>query len=184
MEHSPIILSILICSLEARGELLFALLAELNKQMENRKDIEILVETDSGEMTVGTKRNTLLSRAQGEYICFIDDDDSIAPNYILSIMKALEKYPDCVGIEGVLRTTGNPDLLFKHSIQFQGWYTGVDAFYRTPNHLNPVKRKIAIEIGFPCKDFGEDHWYSNAIQQRIKTEEYINYPIYIYNKAD
>ena len=187
MEHSSIILSILICSLiERKRELDFICNKLQDQGMIYDKDqkfarIEYITEIDNREKTIGEKRNILLSRARGEYICFVDDDDDVSNDYIESIMKALESKPDCVGIEGIIDYMGIKGI-FKHSRQFQSWYTGPDAFYRTPNHLNPVKREIALRIGFPPKSFGEDQIYSDGIKRMLKTEVYINHPIYFYKK--
>lgn len=186
MEHSSIILSILICSLEERQEQFSFLYSKLYHQInDNNLDscIEVLHETDNGQMPVGQKRNLLLSRAKGDYICFVDDDDDITDDYITSIIDALKTKPDCIGIIGLLRTK-KVDIPFKHSIQFQDWYTGTDAFYRTPNHLNPIKRNIACKVGFPFQNNGEDHYYSKGLKTRLKTEVYIDHPIYIYNKKE
>lgn len=190
MEHSKVILSVLICTLEEREKSFKFIRDKLHEQMRNYyydissdNEIEVEEELDKGEMTIGEKRNKLLLRAQGEYICFVDDDDDISDDYIESIMNALETKPDCVGIEGILKCKAG-DLLFRHSIQFQCWYTGSDAFYRTPNHLNPIKRKIALHVCFPSKNFGEDQHYSDGIKRQLKTEKYIDHPIYFYNKPD
>ena len=114
-------------------------------------------------MSTGEKRNLLLSRAEGKYICFIDDDDDISDDYVSSIMRALEENPDCdcVGIQGLLMSSKG-SFLFEHSIENQGWYTTKapnsddPLFIRTPNHLNPVKKSIAEQIGFPLVTVGED----------------------------
>ncbi len=188
MEQSKVILSILMCSLKEREKLFAFIHAKIFDQILNffnreGKIIEFIYEIDNGEMTIGEKRNKLLLRAQGEYICFVDDDDDVSDDYIESIMNALETKPDCVGIEGILKCKSG-DLIFRHSIQFQCWYTGIDAFYRTPNHLNPVKRKIALNVCFPSKNFGEDQHYSDGIKRQLKTEKYIDHPIYFYNKSE
>ena len=69
-----------------------ALIVELNKQItaSNAQDIvEIITETDEGNLSVGTKRNKVLDRANGEYVCFIDDDDMVTPIYVSKIFIAL-----------------------------------------------------------------------------------------------
>ena len=43
---------------------------------------EVLCETDDGTMSTGSKRNTLLFLAIGEYICYFDDDDWPSPDYL------------------------------------------------------------------------------------------------------
>jgi glycosyltransferase involved in cell wall biosynthesis len=184
MEHSKIILSILICHLFERADkFVFIYNKLLNQSLKFNDKVEICFQGDNGEITIGEKRNKLLLCAQGEYACFVDDDDDVSDDYIESIMTALEEKPDCIGIEGILKCKAG-DLIFRHSIQFQCWYTGIDAFYRTPNHLNPIKRKIALNVCFPSKNFGEDQHYSDGIKRQLKTEKYIDHPIYFYNKPD
>jgi cellulose synthase/poly-beta-1,6-N-acetylglucosamine synthase-like glycosyltransferase len=145
------------------------------------KPVEILVNGDNGNISVGTKRNLLLYSAKGDYVAYVDDDDMVSEDYIDSILKAVESKPDCVGIEGKLESNMGT-FIFRHSIQFQGWYTGSDGFYRTPNHLNPIKRSIAEKIGFPDKMFGEDQLFSHALRRALKTEVYIDHPVYFYKK--
>jgi GT2 family glycosyltransferase len=145
--------------------------------------VEILIEEDSGEINVGAKRNRLLRKSCGAYIVYIDDDDEVSDDYIASILDALEKKPDVVGIEGIMRGEGYAPCLFRHSIQFQGHYTGVDAYYRTPNHLNPMKALIAKRVFFQEIEYGEDKKFSYNIRSMLKKEVYIGHPIYFYNKS-
>ena len=179
MEHPQ--LSILICHLKNRGEIFKILHEKLTKQITTPGSVEIIVAEDNGDISIGAKRNKLLSWAIGDYVAFVDDDDDVSDDYVSSILSAVVTSPDCVGIEGILKSNFG-DMLFRHSIQFQGWYTGVDAFYRTPNHLNPVKRGIAQSIIFPDIQFGEDQRYSDYLQKMLKTEIYIGHPIYFYRK--
>ena len=181
-------LSILICSLSSRQESLKLLRAALSKQLSNvhgSTRVEVLVEIDDGAMNVGLKRNILLQRAVGEYVAYIDDDDMVSDDYISSILKAIESGPDCVGIQGIISVGQNKNL-FTHSIQYGAWYTGSDGvYYRTPNHLNPVRRVLALQIGFPSKsNYGEDLIYSRKLLPFLETEVCVEHPIYFYNSSD
>ena len=176
------LLSVLICTIPSRKNALNCLLKILNNQ--NLEDVEILIEEDDpiNKRTVGEKRNRLLNRSSGKYICFIDDDDIVSMDYISSIKKACRYNPDCVGISGVLVSDTTEPKIFIHSLKFQKW-DFVDGYYvRYPNHLNPVKRAIAIKVGFNnLKNKGEDREYSDAIFKILKTEYYIENITYIYN---
>lgn len=174
-------LSILICHIGSRAYELSNLLAVLSPQVMAMDDQAEIIINSEGPISVGSKRNKLVQSASGDYVAFIDDDDTISPDYISKIFDAIKTQPDCVGIEGVLRQGDQFDVLFRHSIEFAGWYTGPDAFYRTPNHLNPVRRSIALKVKFPEKNFGEDHEYSNELRKHLNTEVYIDGPIYYYN---
>lgn len=176
-------LSILICHLPERQKEIDRLLGILHKQ--DQSNVEILInETDC---SVGMKRNKLLSNAKGAYVSFIDDDDEVPEYYISEIIHAIEKEkPDCVGIVGEMRQSIG-SFLFKHSIEYVSWYTGADGvFYRTPNHLNPIKRGIAEAIGFDSSmSYGEDRKFSDRVRPHLKTEVYIRDKImYYYNAKD
>jgi len=177
-------LSILICSLKARSLQLNKLLLHLNKQQKGREHIEVITSVDDGEMKIGAKRNKLLGLAGGEYIAFIDDDDWVADNYIDLILEAIETEPDCVGINLTYTLNGkNPETAI-HSLKYKEWVTrkvGTKNFYeRTPNHLNPVKKEIALRAKFPEEDHGEDHVYSNELRHILQNEVMIEAPIYFY----
>jgi glycosyltransferase involved in cell wall biosynthesis len=174
-------LSILICSLHSRKESLGRLLTELQKQ--RTPMVEILVIKDDGELTIGKKRNMLLHKATGKYICFIDDDDMVSEDYISRILQACSLSVDCVGIEGIMATNGKSPTRFAHSIVYKKWSKDQknNVYLRNPNHLNPVLRTLAVEVGFnDNKSRGEDKEYSDKLQPLLYTEAYINKPIYRY----
>ena len=171
-------LSILICSLKSRETLLMNLARILKMQGDSR--VEILSIIDNGEISIGEKRNKLLYSAKGEYVCFLDDDDMISPFYIPNILKALEKTPDCVGFKGIITQKNKEQKIFIHSIKYNSWYEENNIYYRCPNHLNPIKKELAISIGFPNLYYHEDQNFSMRIKDLLKTEEFINDPIYFY----
>jgi glycosyltransferase involved in cell wall biosynthesis len=175
--------SILICSLVERKDMLRNLVADLQDQIEENDyedEVEILAQVDNKENTTGYKRNILLKRATGDYIAFFDDDDEPTPDYIKLIRNAIETNPDVVGIRGVLFFNGAYQGIFEHSIKHKQWINQDKTFVRPPNHLNPVKRELAVAAGFPDKVFGEDMDYSMKLLPLLKTEEMIPTPIYHY----
>jgi hypothetical protein len=74
-----------------------------------------------------------------------------------------------------------------HSLKYTHWYDEINNenpnlrnYYRNPNHLNPVKREYALAVKFPEINVGEDKDYSYKIKQFLKTESYIEKPLYHY----
>jgi glycosyltransferase involved in cell wall biosynthesis len=177
-------LSILIPTLESRAALLAELLSVLAPQLTS--EVEVLTEADDGTRSIGHKRNALLQRAGGEYVCFIDDDDLIACDYVEKILAAMVSGPDCVGMHLLHFVDGVLAGFTYHSIKYSNWHhstdhsTGYIRYYRNPNHLNPVKREHALQCRFPDISFGEDRTYSMQIRKFLKTERYIVEPIYYY----
>lgn len=182
-------LSILIPTLENRAYQLAQLLNTINLQLLELKAqdrVEIKMVCDRGEQSIGAKRNELLRMANNEYVCFIDDDDMIEPNYIRDVLKAIESNPDCVSLTGIITWNGvNPEK-FEHSIKYSEWKTndtGPVKYERTVNHLNVIKASIAKAYKFPDIYFGEDHSWSQQIHASglLKNEYYIDNVLYNYN---
>ena len=184
------LLSILICSLRSRDSSLVRLVVKLRGQIASEKAdgmVEILTNQDDGEMLIGTKRNLLMQQARGEYVCFVDDDDDVADDYVSKIVRAvLSDRPDCAGIEGRILLRGRWHT-FYHSTRFRKYSRDRSAgrFFRPPNHLNPIRRDIASRFPFSDKDSGEDTDYAMSLLNAgaLSTEVYIDGPIYIYTPA-
>lgn len=172
------LLSILICSLKKRKKELNRLLSILKPQL--NEDVEVITMVDDGKCEIGKKRNTLLKKASGKYVCFIDDDDLITEDYVNKILSGCLYNPDSIGIEGIITTNGKDPKIFKHSIRYEKWGTIDDVYVRSPNHLNPIRRSIALKIMFEEISHGEDWKFSHEIFKHLKKEYYIKGPIYKY----
>jgi glycosyltransferase involved in cell wall biosynthesis len=171
-----------ILHLPKRADVYNKLIAVLNAQIAaaNAQDIvEIITETDNGENTVGKKRNTVLDKARGEYVCFIDDDDMVTDIYVSKTLKALESRPDVVEIVGFLPKYNLP---FIHNLNCGGHFRKDGIQFRTPNHLNTIKTSIAKEVRYPEISHGEDQDYSHRLWSSglMKTESLIGDRMYIY----
>lgn len=176
-------LSILICHLTDRKALLDRLMAVLQPQVDAADgDVEVLIETDSGEMTTGKKRNILLDKANAGWICYIDDDDICAQDYCSKILSALESNPDCVSMKGVLYRSGEQPRNFYHSIKHgKEWFEKDSEYFRPANHLNAVRRELALQVKFPEITVGEDHSYSSRLFPLLKTESETEGVLYEYH---
>jgi glycosyltransferase involved in cell wall biosynthesis len=148
--------------------------------------VEVLVEQDDGELPIGAKRNNLLEKAEGAYIAFVDDDDLVAENYVKLVLEAVVSHPDVVGIHLIMTTNGLEPEKSYHSLEHRSWWDRPDPengrriYYRNPNHLNPVKRHIAMQVKFPPSNHGEDRDYSMRLLPLLQTEVVIKEPIYFY----
>ena len=172
-------LSILTCHLKSRRLFLEQLVQCLEPQL--TPEVEHLIDDTDG-LSIGVKRNSLLARASGGYVAYVDDDDILSHNYVSLILAAIQTNPDCVGIRGVLQDYGKVQGVFEHSIRHKDWVTkdGDIKWLRPPNHLNPIRREHALKAGFPDMNCGEDFHYSMAVQPYLKTEIFIEPVIYLY----
>lgn len=171
-------LSILVCSLNSRDHFLQRLVKRVNPQLTD--EVEFLVNVDDGNKSIGQKRNELVNGSTGQYVCFVDDDDLVAEDYVSRILTAIRSEPDCVGIEGVITFDGKNKKKFIHSVRYREWFERRGIYYRCCNHLNPVKRELALKVPFPEKNSGEDHDYSMQMIQHLHNEVFLQGPMYFY----
>lgn len=185
MLKSDFKLSILICTLEVRINAFDKIYSKLQNQIKENKlqnNVEILYFKDDKNHSIGHKRNELLRRSKGEYVCFVDDDDDIHDDYINIICKAIENKTDCISLNGIITIDGENPKNFIHSIKYNRWYEENNVYFRPPNHLNPIKRVIAAQFVFPDINFGEDKaWSMDLVKSGLlKTESVIDKPYYFY----
>lgn len=174
-----IVLSVLIATMPTRKESFYNLLEQLNIQCQFGKPVEILSDSSTNH-NIGVKRNSLLLRSRGKYILYVDDDDSISNDYIEKILEACKSGADCIGISGVITTNGKDQMQWHISKEFKRWFTKRGVYYRTPNHISPVKRELALQAGFPEISHGEDYEYSMRLLPLLKTETVIKGNLYHY----
>lgn len=156
-------------------------LAELRQILDPQLTAEVEVIIDhSMNYNIGTKRNKLLSLACGKYIVMIDADDLISADYVEKILEACKQDCDCIGISGIITTNGRNEMQWHISKDYMGWFERKNVYYRTPNHISPVKRELALAAGFPEITFGEDYHYSMNLLPFLKTEIKVTGNIYFY----
>jgi glycosyltransferase involved in cell wall biosynthesis len=176
------LLSILIPTLPERKSKLDTLLAILNPQLSD--DIEVLFDDRNRSVTTGEKRNALLEKAIGDYVVFIDDDDTIAKNYINQIMVGILKKVDCCSLIGIINESG-VERTFLHSIKYNRYYEENNVYYRFPNHLNCIKASIAKQFTFPNQTISEDTAWATKIHQSglLKREYEVKKVLYYYTPS-
>jgi len=178
------ILSILICTIPERLAMYQALYSVIEKQIAlvgAFSEVEVLTD-ERTNLPTGTKRNYLLSIAKGEFVVFIDDDDEIHEHYVPIILETIKNNPqvDCIGMRGWVSFDGEKPKNWSISIQHGYWHETDEEYKRTPNHISPVKRNIAIQGKFPEISYGEDLEYSKRIFPLLKTEAFIDKLMYHY----
>ena len=176
------LLSILICTMPKRHQMLQLLNAELTRQQVNTEHVVNIMIDYRMDITIGRKRQDLLACATGKMIVFIDDDDWIHPQYVNLICSRIEDHyvPDCIGMRGWITENGVNRKNWRISKTYGRWYEENNVYYRTPNHISPVRREIAQAVGFPDKSFGEDYDYSMGILPHLQHESFIEEDLYHY----
>jgi glycosyltransferase involved in cell wall biosynthesis len=174
-----LLLSILIASITERQKIFLPRVLESLEAQVRNKPVEILVLTDNRMRSIGEKRNRLLSLAQGEYLCFVDDDDQLSPNYVDHIVEALATRPDCVVFDAWVTLNGKSGKICKYGKEFTPENTA-QAYFRKPNHLMVHKKDKVKDIKFLDINFGEDDEWANRVVAGIETQVRINEVLYNY----
>lgn len=164
-------------------KLLEVVLIQINRT-ECADKIELLIDEDSKEKSIGKKRQNLLERATGEWVVGIDSDDMVVDDYVQDIMIALANNPetDHVGfIEDCTIDGIKSRSIF--SIKNKSWDEREDGYnqVRCANPKSVIRRTKALEIGYEDLRFGEDRIFSEKVTPILQGEVFIDKILYYYN---
>lgn len=169
---------ILIPSLAHRGNLLVELLECLEPQI--CRGVSVRVYRDDREVGYTDKLNTLIQSSKADYVCFVDDDDLVAPNYVKRVLTAMRRHPDYVGFRLRYTKDGVPQLPVFHSLRYPHWYDDANGFYRDFQQFQPIRRDLVA----PWVDHGylsDRHWAGMMrSSRRVKDEVFVNAELYYY----
>lgn len=193
MEAKKPILSILIPTVIGREVFYGKLYDKLWQQIINNnltEEVEIVCECDDRVMSIGSKRQLLVTKAKGKFVVFIDDDDDIPYEYCQLICDAIKNNEDIDAIGFLQQCTfnGGVPVLASLSNRWNDWGENMEQFryVRTPFFPTPMLREYAFQVGYNDMRYGEDHDFSRRLKQSglIKNEFFIDkimyYYIYVY----
>lgn len=136
---------------------------------------------DNKKMMLGDKRNLMVEQSQGEYVVFVDDDDLVAPDYILSLLDATKNGSDVITFQVEVSLNGGNSKICHYSKDFEKDQNTDTEYYRLPNHICCVKRELAEQVEFPSVLYGEDAVYAKLLKPLLKTETKIERVLYYYH---
>lgn len=142
---------------------------DLKRQCARHKpgEASLSVLEDAGESSSGTKRQRLVESTTGEYLCFVDDDDAVASDYVANLLHGCNKNPSVVSF--------NLDL--KHKNKHEIWKFGMYVNDRrrgkmTVNHLCAWRRDLASRVAWcPSLGYADD-------QVWLQPLAHANFPIH------
>jgi hypothetical protein len=168
--------SVLIPTMPGREEglrRLMDILYEKTKRLAPGLRMEICMDFDNRELSIGMKRQRLLDRAKGKYLSFIDDDDDITDAYIEDLWACIQGNYHTMRLRGQMR-----QYQFVHSVDVKltdmmATKSDPPYFQRPPNHLNPMLSDVAKLIKFKNAVHGEDlDWTINLFKHKFLSHEY------------
>jgi len=181
------LLSIMLPTTVDRRPKFYLLLAEVLRQVNSlnlQDEVEILIDEDKKEKSIGTKRQDLLKRSSGEWVVGIDSDDWISGDYIKEIFGAFVLSPtiDHVGFIELCNINGEVSRSV-FSIQHCKWDESQYGYdhVRCANPKSVIRREKALMVGFDDCRYGEDRIFSEAVTPLLKSEVFIEKELYYYN---
>jgi len=121
---------------------------------------------------LGDKRQKMLEKSNGKYVCIVDDDDLISEDYFDKILIGIEKDVDviCIPVERSV------DGVFE-KIYHYGELNPLTT-QQTIAHFCPVKKHVALLSGYRSIGMGEDLDFAIGLKDHLKTAHYISEPLY------
>jgi hypothetical protein len=176
------ILSILIPSIPKHSRMLEGLFLDLYNQIEKMYlmhfslgEVEILCDDSKsfldGGLSIGKKRESLVKRAQGKYLVFLDADDIPAPNYVETLVRMCHEDKDVVTFRDFTTTDFYwtlIDMSLSHEEDEQA--TPDRIVKRRPWLVCPVRSEYAKQFEFPDINYGEDAIWMSQVLTLCKTE--------------
>ena len=191
-----IILSILIPSIPSRYGILSRLATELYRQKLYMQtvhptlgEIEIVIDGSErfldGGLSIGKKREKLVTAANGKYLCFLDDDESIAPNYMELLVRMCNENKDVCTFWSLAKMDnywGLVDMSFTYLDNEP--LSPIRIARRMAWHVCPVRSKFAKLHTFDDINYGEDWKWFEQVLKHCETEAHSTAIIHQYNGSE
>lgn len=174
------ILSILTPSVPSRAFSVSKLQDEIARQTRHAGTVEHLVLVDNKARSIGLKRQALLDIARGEYIAFVDDDDTILGGYVNAILDAAKGKPDVITFRQRAIYNGlQSEVVFGVEHQDEPFTPG-GITKRAPWHVCAWRREAVAQCLFGNTNYGEDLIWSKQARRMIQTSVHIDQMIHEY----
>jgi hypothetical protein len=177
---------LLLPTLPHRHDTLLLLLAELDRQWQ--PGFGMIAYRDNlqrgGNASYG-KWQDLQEMSRADYISFIGDDDWVAPDFVSTIMAALQHDPDYVGFPVRYTYGGELQVPVEHSLRHGTWYGTARGLYRDIVHINPIRRELALLATWHQEYMWADRTWAEDLRntRMVNTEVWIPEPMYHYRQS-
>jgi glycosyltransferase involved in cell wall biosynthesis len=133
-------------------------------------------------VSISTHFNQIVQEASGDYIVLLADDDEISPNYVSTLVKQLERYPqaslamsiqETIDEAGILIRTSKPsmpEILSGFDFIRAVWGTHQFAYESLSTFLAKTKNILACG-GYP--DFWKGHGNDDALLIKLCLDNYV-----------
>lgn len=150
--------------------------------------VEFLIDDDrrflDGGLSIGKKRQKLVEMASGKYLCFLDDDEIIAPNYLETLVRLCNEDKDVCTFRNLTKLDNFwtvVDMSLSHTENEQATPNAI--VKRRPWHICPVRSEFAKRYEFEDSNYGEDWQWFERVLSHCQTEAKTDAIIHQYNHS-
>jgi len=187
------VLSIVMCSIPERAQSFNKLRTEVKRQIDycnNRhrtlgrtEIVDVITQSVlNGGISIGAKRQEGLNRAQGKYVCWLDDDDWVSPDYVETLLRLAIADADTLVFNNIsifpefwCLVQMNLDF-----IQDEQVFPGI--VHRRPYHVCGFRRSILKDCIFPDANWDEDTAFLSQVWPKLKSQAKTEAILHEYNR--
>jgi hypothetical protein len=181
LRKDMIILSILIPTTPERQDMFTRLYKEVMDQVAymdtvhpSLGKIEVIFDDSKrfldGGLSIGKKREALVKRAEGKYLCFLDSDDWISPNYVETLVRLCQRDADVCTFRNATKTDTYWMVVDMGLHYPNDQASPMFTVRRSPWHICPVRSYFAKLHKFEDKSYGEDYDWMRKVLEHCTTE--------------
>jgi glycosyltransferase involved in cell wall biosynthesis len=185
----PILLSILTASIPERSGQR-AILTERIAQQIGDLPVEHLSFIDNRRRSIGAKRDALLRIARGTFIAYVDDDDTVSPDYVASLVDAIKiaitttasptEQVDVITFAQFARVDeAHAKIVFGLRQQNQPFVPNTEV-QRAAWHVCAWRRSVAILSHFPESNYGEDWAFAEPLNRIARASIHLDKVLHYY----
>lgn len=136
-----------------------------------------------GGLSIGKKRQSLVDQAKGKYLCFLDDDEDIAPNYLETLVRLCQLDKDCCTFKAIAKTDTYWTVIDMSIYHHDTEATPDMEVKRNLWHVCPIRSSIAKKYSFTDINYGEDALWLEKVRRDVNSEAKSNAVLLQYNHS-
>lgn len=137
----------------------------------------------SGGLSIGKKRESLVDKATGKYLCFLDDDEDIAPNYVETLVRLCQLDRDVVTFRSFIKNDFYWSVVDMRLGNSNEEATPDRIVKRNAWHVCPVRSKYAKMYKFEDSNYSEDWTWMEQVLKHCETEAHTDQILHSYQHS-
>lgn len=134
--------------------------------------------------TIGEKRQMGLDQAKGEYVCWLDDDDDIAPDYVETLLRLAYDTPDILTFSNLSRFENYWCVVRMSLATLEDEQVRPGIVNRRPYHVCGWRTRLAKQVTFEALNKDEDTTYIAKLLPLCKVERHSENIIHEYKRIN